>query len=82
MSRDNFATSSGTSAQGTHTDFACRKLHETIPQFKVRVKKVEKFMNSKKFKAKKDGGGLMNLANDLRSRCEDLKKRQGERIPK
>ena len=64
------------------TDFACRKLHETVPQFKIRVKKVEKFMNSKKFKAKKDGGGLMSLAKDLRSRCEDLKKRQGERIPK
>ena len=49
---------------------------------KARVKKVEKFMNSKKFKAKKEGGGLMSLAKDLRSRCEDLQKRKGERIPK
>ena len=53
-----------------------------LDEFKVRVKKVEKFMNSKKFKAKNDGGGLMSLANDLRSRCEDMKERQGERIPK
>ena len=38
------------------TDFACRRLRETVPQFKTRVKKLETFMNSKKFKAKKGGG--------------------------
>ena len=38
------------------TDVACRRLHEIVPQFKARVKKAEKFMNSKMFKAKKDAG--------------------------
>ena len=64
------------------TDFACHRLYETVPQFTARAKKVEKFMNSKKFKAEKGGGGLVGLAKDLRARCEEVKRRKGERIPR
>lgn len=64
------------------TDFACRRLHETRAQFMVRVKKVEKYMNSSKFKAKGRGRGLMGLAQDLRARCQHVVDLAGERIPK
>ena len=64
------------------TDFACRRLHETVSQFMARAKKVEKFMNSKRFAAGKDGQGLQGLARDLRARCREVVSRQGERIPK
>ena len=64
------------------TDFACRRLHETRAQFAVRVKKVEKYMNSTQFKAKGSGRGLMGLAQDLRLRCQEVVNREGERIPK
>lgn len=63
-------------------DFACRRLHETVGEFKVRSKKVERYMNSKKFAKEGQGRGLLGLAKDLRARCKDLVKRQGERLPK
>ena len=63
------------------TDFACSNLHETRAQFVLRAKRVEKFMNSTKFKAK-DGRGLLGLAQDLRARCEHVVRVNGERIPK
>jgi hypothetical protein len=47
----------------------------------VRMKNVEDYMNSAEF-SRKDGRGLLGLAKDLRSRCEEVVKRQGERIPK
>ena len=50
-------------------------------QFRVRMKNVEDYMNSAEF-SRKDGRGLLGLAKDLRSRCEEVVKRQGERIPK
>ena len=61
------------------TDFACRRLEETVPQFMVRAKKVEKYMT--RFAAK-DGRGLQGLAEDLRARCQEVVNRKGERIPK
>ena len=64
------------------TDFACPRLHETLAQFAVRVKKVEKYMNSPQFKAKDGGRGLLGLAQDLRKRCQEVVDRSGERIPK
>ena len=64
------------------TDFACSRLHETRAQFALRVKKVEKYMNSPKFKAKGTGRGLMGLAQDLRARCQQVLDLDGERIPK
>ena len=63
------------------TDFACNNLHETRAQFVLRAKRVEKFMNSTKFKAK-DGRGLLGLAQDLRARCEHVVRVNGERVPK
>ena len=62
-------------------DFACRRLRETLGQFKVRVRKVEQRMNSAQFAAK-GGKGLMGWAKDLRARCAEVKRRKGERIPK
>ena len=64
------------------TGFACNHIHETRAQFVLRVKKVEKFMNSAKFKAKGTGRGLHGLAQDLRARCENVVRLKGERIPK
>ena len=64
------------------TDFACRRLHETRAPFAARAKKVEKYMNSAKFKAKEGGRGLMGLAQDLRARCQQVVDKEGERIPK
>ena len=56
-------------------------LHDSVV-FMARAKKVEKFMNSKRFAAGKDGQGLQGLARDLRARCREVVSRQGERIPK
>ena len=63
------------------TDFACRRLYESRGEFAKRVRKVERFMNSSKFAAKK-GRGLMGLAQDLRARCQLVVDLGGERIPK
>ncbi len=46
-----------------------------------RVQQVEDHMNSAAFAAI-GGQGLMGLAKELRNRCEELKRRQGERLPK
>ena len=64
------------------TDFACRQLHETRAQFVLRAKLVEKYMNSRQFQAKHGGRGLLGLAEDLRSRCQSVIDKKGERIPK
>ena len=63
------------------TYFACWRLQETVPEFMARVKKVEKFMNSKRF-AWKGGRGLKELGASLRSRCKEVIDRKGERIPR
>ena len=64
------------------TDFACRQLHETRAQFVLRAKLVEKHMNSRQFQAKHGERGLLGLAEDLRSRCQSVIDKKGERIPK
>ena len=46
-----------------------------------RMQQVEDHMNSAAFAAI-GGQGLMGLAKELRNRCEELKRRQGERLPK
>jgi len=61
--------------------FRSRRLNETIPQFMTRVPKVEKYSNAPSFKAP-DGRGLPGLARDLRSRCAQVIKLKGKRIPK
>jgi hypothetical protein len=64
-----------------NTDFAATRLYETPSQFLVRMQKVEDYMNSAEFSGP-DGRGLLGLAKDLRSRCQEVVRRKGERIPK
>ena len=63
------------------TEFAANKIFETPAQFRVRMQKVEDHLNSDEF-AREDGRGLLGLAKDLRSRCEEVVRRGGERLPK
>ena len=63
-------------------DFACARLDETSAQFMARMKRVEAFMNSPDFAAKRNGRGLAGLAKELRWRCQEVIRRKGERIPK
>ena len=61
-------------------EFPCAHVHETVAQFRNRMGKVEDAMNSEGFG--KDGAGLMRLARQLRSRCEQVIACNGERLPK
>ncbi len=61
--------------------FAHNLLHEPPGHFIGRMQQVEDHMNSATFAAI-GGQGLMELAKELRNRCEELKRRQGERLPK
>ena len=63
------------------TDFVATKIHESPPQFKQRMKRVEDHLNSDAFAAP-NGTGLLGLAKELRSRCEEVIRRKGQRIPK
>ena len=63
--------------------FVCTRLNETVSQFKIRMRKVQDFMNSDEFTA--DGraaGGLTSLASALIPRCKEVLNREGGRIPK
>ena len=62
-------------------EFVHNKLHESPDHFMHRMQQVENHMNSPAFAAC-GGEGLMGLARELRSRCEELKRRKGERLPK
>ena len=63
------------------TRFVCKRVCETVPQFKARMRAVQDFMNSDDFSA--DGGaGLLGLAKALRERCESVVQAKGERLPK
>ena len=64
-----------------NTRFACSRLNETAAQFRVRMGKVSKYMNSPEFSAP-GGGGLDSLAKDMRWRCSEVVRLQGERLPK
>ncbi len=46
------------------------------------MQKAEDYMNSSTFAASGGGRGLEGLARELRERCVEVKRRQGERIPK
>ena len=61
--------------------FAHSQLHESPEHLTQRMQKVEDCMNSPSFAAC-GGQGLTGLAKDLRTRCEEVRRRQGERIPK
>ena len=52
---------------------------ETRNRFATRMDKVVAYMNSSDF-AKRDGGGLLALAQALRSRCQRMKDLNGERL--
>eukprot|EP00973_Karenia_brevis_P093980 12420139-Karenia_brevis.AAC.2 len=54
---------------------------ETFRQFRNRMAKVEKHLNSDEFAAH-EGGGLSGLCKELRTRCENVIARQGDRLPK
>lgn len=60
--------------------FVCMRIGETFLQFKRRMKLVEEYMNSDAFAREPDGRGLLGLAKDLRPRCEEMRKRGGERL--
>ena len=62
-------------------EFTCSRLDETPPQFMLRMKRVEEFMNSPDF-ASPGGRGLPGLARELRARCLQVIQRKGERLPK
>ncbi len=61
-------------------EFAHNRLHETPSHFAKRMQQVADHMNSPEFAAF-GGEGLMGLAKDLRNRCVEVVKRQGERLP-
>ena len=61
--------------------FMRKALNESPGEFRARMSKVEKHMN---YKMGKHGRGqaLLELGESLHERCEALKQRQGERLPK
>ena len=61
--------------------FAHHKLHEPPVHFMERMRQVEDHMDSSDFAAI-HGKALMGLAIELRPRCEQLIRRQGESLPK
>ena len=63
-------------------EFTCSRLDETPAQFAARMEAVQAFMNSPDFAREGGGRGLAGLARELRSRCELVLSRKGERIPK
>ena len=62
------------------TKFVCDHIDETVPQFKRRMQKVQDFMNSDEF-CTSNGNGLEGLSKQLLWRCEELKRRGGQRLP-
>ena len=63
------------------TELAATRIWETPAQFTQRMKRVEDHLNSSAFAAP-DGTGLACLAKELRSRCQQVIERRGQRIPK
>ena len=62
------------------SEFPSTKVHETVAQFKMRMSKVEAYMNSENFG--RADHGLETLARRLRERCSEVVRRSGNRIPK
>ena len=62
-------------------ELAHNKLHQSPAHFAKRMQQVADHMNSPEFAAF-GGKGLMGLAKELRNRCVEVVKRQGERLPK
>ena len=60
--------------------FVSLRVGETLSQFRRRMEHVEMEMNSDAFAREPGGQGLLGLAKDLRSRCEEVRERGGERL--
>ena len=60
-------------------EFTCSRLDETPAQFAARMEAVQAFMNSPGVAREGGGRGLAGLARELRSRCELVISRKGER---
>ena len=63
------------------TQFMCTRTHETVSQFRLRMERVSSYMNSEAFTAG-DGRCLEGLSRDLCSRCLEVVRLRGERLPK
>ena len=63
-------------------EFTRSRLDETPAQFALRIEAVQAFMNFQGFAREGCGRGSAGLARELRSGCELVISRQGERIPK
>ena len=61
--------------------FVCTALHETVPQFKLRMQAVQDHMNSNAFSST-GGRGLKGLSSELHARCQAVVDGGGARIPK
>ena len=59
----------------------CTQLHETVPQFKLRMQAVQDYMTSESF-SPAGGRGLKRLSSELHARRRAVIGRGGERIPK
>ena len=62
------------------TKFVCMRVDETVAQFKLRMGKVQAYMNSDEF-ATETGTGLPGLGKSMFQRCNDLVKEKGVRLP-
>ncbi len=62
-------------------ELAHNKLRQSPAHFAQRMQQAADHMNSPEFAALGGGKGLMGLAKELRSRCVEVVKRQGQRLP-
>ena len=62
------------------TEFAAKCFPETYARFRMRMAKVVAHMTSAAF-SPKGGRGLLGLAKSLHDRCEEVVRKNGERIP-
>ena len=60
--------------------FVCRRIGETLGDFKRRIRSVQDYMNSDAFAREPDGRGLLGLAKSLHQRCRSLCEGNGERL--
>ena len=63
------------------TTFSYASFDETPEHFRGRMQKLADHMNSDQFAAS-GGGGLRGLAREWHWRCQEVVRRQGERLPK
>ena len=64
-----------------YCEYTYSRTHAADQQFRVRLGKVAAHMNSNAFPAA-GGRGLLGVCQSMRSRCAEVLRRNGERIPK